>query len=238
MSTSKRIEENVKRFYRNLDPTDTNNFYKLHGYAESIRNQSGRFSKEERDLIYSLISEETAHFILKMYKENVRDLEIIDSLVFEYDKNKTTEVDLIAISKNMVYVIECKHRSEDIKINKDGSLNTGHGIEDPIGQNIHHIRKVFDKAGYGNLVRKERILNIIYFTLNDCKVINPITLFKRKELNGAFAGYKNLIPLINKFEVDNEGGRIPYKKFAKSLRKLDLGEEGKERHIQRMKNKR
>lgn len=234
--STKVVEDKITSFYRGLDTQDYSIFYRLPEFAESLRSQVRPFGNEVKNTVYGLLAEETAHYLLRMYKDAGYPLEIIDSLVFEYEKGKTTEVDLIVVTPNMVYVIECKHRSRDITILSDGTLQIDGKNQSPIDQNIGHIKRLFNKAGYGNLVTKDRILNIVYLMLNNCRVQNPITLFN-KELNGAFAGRTNLLPLIHKFETEKAGGRIPYVKFADSLRKLDLGEEGMKYHIGYLKDK-
>lgn len=222
----------MKQFYRNLNPNNTKMYHRLNEFADSFRNQIRGGNNDETSLIYGLIAEETALFLLRMYQTQF-PMEIIDSLIFEYAEGMTTETDLIAVTPNMLYVIECKHRSQDMALLGDGTIDGAHGIEDPIGQNIGHIKRILQNSGYSNTIPFNRILNVVYLTLNNCKVNNPQTVFK-KEVLGAFAGINNLLSLIHKFETEKGGGRIPYKKVAENLRKLGKdyqGRAGMEAHL-------
>ena len=238
MDRTEELQNAVIKYFRNLDPRNYNIFYSLHKYSDVIREKSSKFNQEEKSAIYGTLAEEVAYYLLRMYQASGAPIEILHSLVFEYDNDKnTTEIDLIAVTPNMVYIFEVKHRSNDITVKEDGTFISKYGDESPINQNIYHIRKLFANAGYGNTVPQDRVLNIVFLMLNNCKVTNPTTLFKKEGFNGAFTGIKNLLPLINKFETERNGGRIPYQKFTASLRKLDLGEEGMKTHIKNIKRR-
>ena len=231
------MERRVKSFYRGLDPTNYSIYYELPKYENSIRRQVTGMGESEVNQTFGLLAEETAHYLLRMYQTQY-DCEILESTIFEYEKGKTTEIDLMMLTRNMVYIIECKHRSSDIRINPDGSFTTGTHTESPIDQNIGHIRRLIRTVEYGTLVPTDRIINIVFLTLNNCRVLNPTTLFTRKGYKGGFAGYRNLLPLIHKIEGDNAGGKIPSKTLAREIRKISdpyKGIEGRKKHVEYVK---
>ena len=240
MSNEAKLREMEKRmvsFYRSLDPTNYSLYDKLPEYADNIRRQVKGMGIEEVSQTFGILSEETASFLLRMYQTQF-ECEILESTIFEYEKGKTTEIDLIMLTRNMVYVIECKHRSQDIVINPDGSFTCGGRTENPINQNVNHISRLIRKVEYGGLVPLNRIVNIVFLMLNDCKVANPKTLFEKKGYLGAFAGPCNLIPLIHKLEGDNLGGKIPVNTLSKGIQKISepfQSEEGRKKHIEFVK---
>jgi hypothetical protein len=88
---------------------------------------------------------------------------------------------------------------------------------------------------YSNLIPVKRVKNIVYLLLNNAQMTNPTTLFTKDNLTGAFAGYNNLLPLINKFEKENCGGKIPIKTIKRDLEKIGkdyTGVDGMKKHME------
>jgi len=231
------IQNRIKTFYRSLDPYAVDVYDNLDYYSEVIRKQAESLNTEEKYSVFGMISEETAKYLLRVYTTQFPGF-IIDNLIFQYDKGKTTEIDILFLTPNQLYVIESKHRSQNIIVNSDGTLNIGGRVEDPISQNIGHIRKLLKSTTYGYLVPMDRITSIIYFTLNKCRVNNPITIFKKGDIVGAFANSRNLLSLLHQIELSKPNGKIPYQRLGEEL--LDLGknfrgEEGRLKHINNLK---
>ena len=207
--------------------------------VNSIRKDSEKLSQEKRNDILGWLAEESALTLLKIYQTQ-NECYIHSNLIFEYAPNQTTEVDLMLITKNVLFVIECKHRSTDITLMADGSFQTGMRVESPINQNLGHIKKVLNTFEYGNIIPDYRVFNIVYLMFHNARMHNPITLFKKNGFEGGFAGYENLLALINKIENDKQGGQLPiktlYEDFADKSKKF-RGEAGKKQHIKNLKRR-
>lgn len=233
------IENKILNFYRNLDPNNHAIFEHLNSYTESFREQAKNlnFNQDQISKLYGLLAEETAYYLLRMYQSAGFPIEILHTYLFEYSKGKTTEVDLIALTPNNIYVVECKHRSSNLSINADGSFNTRGKTESPVDQNIMHLQLMLKKSGYSNIVPKSKIYNIVYLTLNNCKVTNPITTFEKDGYRGAFTGRSNFLSLIHKLEQEATGRPLPYKRIAGSLRSKRLDSSKMKDHIEFIKRK-
>lgn len=235
------MEKKVKSNFRGLDVSNYGEtFNAIPKIITSTRNYVNKLGQEERNAVYGLLAEESAHTLLKMYQTRYESL-ICEGTIFEYEKGKTTEIDLIYLTRNMVYIIECKHRSEDIEVQSDGSFKIGGRVESPINQNLGHIRKLFNTLEYGNLVPNNRIFNIVFLLFNNAKMHNPITLFKKEGFDGAFAGHHNLLPLIHKIETERSGGKLPIKTLHRELMikgRPYEGKQGMKKHLKNLQNRR
>lgn len=235
-----KVEDNLKHYFRSLDCYNyEQTFNQIPEIVEGIRAQARGQEREIVFKIYGMLAEEIAHLLLRMYQTQYES-EIVENLIFEYEKGKTTEIDLMLLTKNMIYIVECKHRSNDIEVLPDGSFLTDGRTESPVTQNINHIRKLLGNLQYANLIPAHRIRNIVFLLLNGARVKNPVTLFSKGNVQGAFAGYRNLLPLINKFETDNPNGKIPIKSIKSELEKIGKpyeGRQGAEKHLKNLQER-
>lgn len=235
------MEKQVKEYFRSLNVQEyEKTFHLLPLMVDEVRNSITNLPLEQRNIIHGILAEECASTLIRMYQTRFESY-LIEGLIFEYEPEMTTEVDLIFLTRNMVYIIECKHRSNNIEVQADGSFKTGDKVESPVNQNLGHIRKLFKKLEYGNLVPNQRIFNIVYLLFNNGALMkNPLTLFEKEGVNGAFANYKNLLPLVNKLENERNGGKIPIKTLYNELinhGKEYRGELGRNKHIENLRRK-
>lgn len=235
------MEDKIKRKFESLDlhrPKDTINQIPL--IVESARQYSSRYEQEVRNSIYGVLAEQSALTLLKMYQTKYES-GVYEGLIFEYEKNMTTEIDLILLTRNVAFIIECKHRSQDIDVLSDGSFSIGGRVESPINQNLGHIRKLFNSLEHGNLVPNHRIFNLVFILFNEAKMNNPITLFNKEGFDGAFVGIHNLLPLVRKIDSERSGGKIPINTIGKELIKKGepfQGKKGMEKHLENLRNRR
>lgn len=234
------IEKNIKNYFRSLDCRNyVQTYQQIPHIVDTMRMQARGQGKDVVFKVYGTLAEETAHLLLRMYQSQYES-EIIESLIFEYESNQTTEIDLMFLTKNMIYIIECKHRSNNIELTSDGSFKIDGRIESPVNQNVRHIKKLFGNMSYGNLIPAHRIKNIVFLMFNGAQMVNPTTMFTKDNFNGAFAGYGNLLPLIHKFEQENQGGKIPIKTIRKDLGQLGrpyADKDGMKRHVENLNRK-
>lgn len=232
-------KKKVTKFYRGLNPADTRITSKvLRGYAETIRMESKSLDNDKRNAVLGQLAEETALYQLKVIQRAVKGV-IMESFIFEFAPGKTTEIDLILITKKALYFLECKHRSRDVKVNGDGSFTVDGRTESPINQNIGHIRKLLQRTSYGNMANGN-IYNIIYLMLPSKNKLNTSnTIFKKEGIYGAFANENNLIPLIANIERGIKKGKIPVNQLYKDLQQIGKGlqgEKGMKQHVKYVKS--